>query len=172
MEEKAAVVATLKGRFENAPLVVLAGFQGISVRDVTAFRRAMRGSGLHVQVVKNTLGRRAVTETPASLLGDRFVGNIAVVFSNEDPIASARALREHLRAYPKIEVRCGCFDGAVLTPKEVDQVAELPSREQLLSQLLGVLVAGQRQILGVVQAPARDLLGVLSNHAANLEKAG
>jgi large subunit ribosomal protein L10 len=172
MDQKTSVVASLKGRFANAPFVVLAGFAGLTVAEMTDFRRALRAGGLHVQVVKNTLGRRAVVETPSSVLGDRFVGNIAVVFSGEDPIASAKLLRDQLRDRPRIEVRCGCFEGAVLTPAEVAKVADLPSREQLLAQLLGVLVGGQRQILGVLQAPSRDLLGVLSNHAANLERAG
>ncbi len=170
LPEKIVVVEALRSRFSASPLVVLAGFKGSTVLELQAVRRSLQASGLHFEVVKNTLCQRALADTSLRDLGDRFAGNIAVVFSAEDPVASAKALRDVLRTSPKIEVRCGYFDGAVISAEEVGAVADLPSREQLLAGLLGVIIAGPRQVLGVLQAPARDLVNVLSNRAAQLEE--
>ncbi len=170
LEEKSVVVEELQGRFASAPLVVLTGFSGSTVADLQGFRRAIAAQGMHFRVVKNTLCRRALAGSSKEGMADRLTGNTGVVFSGEDPVAAAKLLREQFRALPKLEVKCGFFDGAVLAPKELEAVADLPSREQLLSTLLGTIIAGPQQLLGVLQAPARDLLGVLSNHAANLEK--
>lgn len=167
---KAQFVDDIRGPLLGAPLLALADYKGITVAEVDAFRRACEAKGLRYQVVKNTLCRRALEGSEREGLGQFFKGNIGVVFSNEDPIASAKALREMLKDSPHLKVQAGYFDGEVLSPAAVDKVADLPSREELLSMLLRTVQEGPRQVLGVLQGPARDLLYVLNNYAAKLEE--
>ena len=105
-------------------------------------------------------------------LGPLFKGNIGVLSANEDPQRMAKLLKETLKENEKLIVRAGYFDGGVIDEKGVLAVADLPSREQLLTTLLRTIQGGPQQLLGVLQAPARDLLFVLQNFAKKLEDAG
>jgi len=168
--EKARVVEELRTHFESAPLIVLADFKGITVKNLDKVRRNCEKGGVKFQVVKNTLCERAVQGTEKETLAAHFRGNIAVLFSGSDPIGSARLLREQLKENDKLVVRAGFFEGDVLDAKGVVAVADLPGREELLSTLLRTIQEGPRQVLGVIEAPARDLLYLLNNYANKLEE--
>ncbi len=168
--EKARVVEELRSHFEAAPLIVLADFKGITVKNLDKVRRSCEKGGIKFQVVKNTLCERAVQGTEKEKLGNHFRGNIAVLFSNSDPIGSARLLRDQLKEHDKLVVRAGFFEGDILDGKGVTAVADLPGREELLSTLLRSIQEGPRQVLGVIEAPARDLLYLLTNYASKLEE--
>ena len=169
LDQKKAFVADIRERFEAAPLIVLTDFIGSTVDEMNQFRRACEPDGVHLQVVKNTLCRRALEGTPHQDLVEHFRGNVAVLFSGEDPIAAAKMLKAQLKSNENLEVRSGYFEGDVLDAKEVLAVAELPSREELLVKLLRTLQQPPRLVLGVLQAPARDLLYLLRNYANTLE---
>lgn len=172
LEDKAREIDDLKRRFEASPLVVLADFKGITVKELDKVRRTCEKAGVHFQVVKNTLCWRAVQGTDKEKLADHFRGNIAVLFSTEDATATAKMLRDQLKDAEKLSVKCGFFDGDVLDAKQIVAVADLPSREDLLATLLRTMVTGPEQLLGVLEAPARDVLLVLHNYAAKLEADG
>lgn len=169
-EIKQQFIDEIRGRFEAAPFVVLTDFKGVSVKEMNQFRRACEAKGLHFEVVKNTLCKRALAGTAKEPLAKHFRGNIGVFFSGDDPVGAAKMLKEELRTNEKLVVKAGFFDGDVLDSEGVSGVASLPSREELLVTLLRTIQEGPRQILGVIRAPARDLLYLLQNYASKLEE--
>lgn len=171
-EQKAEFIDEIRGRFADAPLVILTDFKGSTVEQMDALRRASESNGLHFQVVKNTLCRRAIAGTEKEPLSPYFRGNIGVLFSGDDPVATAKVFKDQLKANQNLVVRAGFFDGDVFEGESVMAVAELPSREELLVTLLRTITEGPRRVLGVLQAPARDLLYLLSNYAKKLEDQG
>ncbi|MFK7927191.1 MAG: 50S ribosomal protein L10 [Myxococcota bacterium] len=171
-ESKVEFVEQVRERFANAPLVILTDWKGSTVAEMDALRRACEPVGVHFEVVKNTLCRRAVEGTEMEGLAEHFKGNIGVLFAGEDPIAAAKLYKAQVKENDKLICRAGFFEGDVLDDKAVVAVAELPSREELLVGLLRTLQEGPRQVLGVIRAPARDLLYLLNNYANKLEQAG
>lgn len=168
--EKTEFVDQVRGAFAEAPLVILTDFKGSTVAQMDAVRRRVEEAGASFRVVKNTLCRIAVADTDKESLSPFFRGNIGVVFSGEDPVATAKVFRTLIKENEKLELRAGFFEGEVIDAKAVDAVADLPSREELLAKLLGTLQEAPRQVLGVLQGPARDLLYLLNNYAAKLEE--
>lgn len=168
-QEKAAQVEDLHRRFAATPLVVLADFKGSTVAQLDAVRRGCEKSGVYFQVVKNTLAVRALEGTGKESLGDHFRGNIGILLAKEDPVSTAKLVRQYAKEYEKIVVRAGYFDGDILDQKGVESVADLPSKEQLQATLLATLQAGPQQLLSVLQAAPRDLLYLLQNYSAKLE---
>lgn len=167
--QKAEFIESVREAFAAAPFVILTDFKGSTVLEIDRIRRATEEAGGKFQVVKNTLARIAVTDTPADGLGAHFRGNIGVVFAGDDPIGVAKVFRQLRKDNDKLETRAGFFEGDVLDAKGVDAVADLPSREELLSKLLATLQEAPRQVVSVLQAPARDLLYLLNNYAAKIE---
>lgn len=170
--EKSEFVTEIKGRFERAPLVILTEWIGSNVDQMNKFRRGGEALGVHFEVVKNTLCRRAIAGTPHEGLAPYFKGNVGVLFSGDDPIAAVKFYKDSIRENEKFAPRGGWYEGEIFDQKAVLSVADMPSKAQMLAQVLGLLQAGPRSILYVVQAPGRDLLNVLSNHASKLEAAG
>lgn len=171
-EQKTEFIEQMQQRFVAAPFVALTDFKGATVAQLDAVRRASEKAGVHFQVVKNTLSRRAVLGTEKEPLGPLFRGNIGVFFSSDDPIAAAKLVKDQAKANEKLVVRGGYFDGTLLDAKGTLDVATLPSREELFSTFLRTLQEGPRQVMGVIQGPARDLVYVLSNYANKLEDQG
>lgn len=169
LQEKAAKVDQLRERFAAAPLVVLTDFKGVTVKQIDRVRRGCEAVGVRFQVAKNTLCVRAIQGSEKEKLSSYFSGSTGVIFSSQDPIATAKLLKGQLKENEKLIVRAAFFEGDILDQKGVVAVSDLPSREQLLSNLLGTLQEGPRQLLGILQAPGRDVLGVLSNYASKLE---
>jgi large subunit ribosomal protein L10 len=171
-EMKAEIVDAIKGQLAKASFVVLTDFKGSTVAQLNTLRRNFEKNGVQFQVVKNTLARRAIAGTEHEPLAPLFKGNIGVLSASEDPQRMAKLLKETIKDNDKLIVRAGYFDGGVLDQKGVLAVADLPSREQLLTTLLRTIQEGPRQIVSVLQAPARDLLYLLQNFATKLEERG
>ncbi len=172
--QKAELVDGLAVRLAETPLVVLADYRGITVNEVTALRRDIRATGAEYKVIKNTLLRRAIAGTDKEDMGQFLSGMTGVVLSGEDPIATAKSLRDltkDLQKDQRFVIKGGWFEGDALDADAVKKVADLPSREELLSLLLRTIQEGPRQVLGVVQAPARDLMYLLKNYETKLEEA-
>ncbi len=165
---KAEFVSSFSDRIAGAPLVVLADYRGASVENTNALRRRLEKEGITWTVVKNTLARRALVDTPFEGLSQHFVGMTAVAISGDDPVGTAKVLREVLDPKNPIQVKAGYFDGEILDAAGVKAVASLPSREELLVMLLRTIQEPARQVLGVIQAPARDLLYLLKNYESKL----
>jgi len=168
--DKEQFVAEIRSRFETSPLVILSDWKGSTVDQMNELRRACEPVGVHFQVVKNTLCKRAVEDTDLASLAEHFKGNIGVFFSGEDPTAAAKLYKDRRKENDKLVCRAGFFEGTLLDEAGVEAVASLPSREELLVTLLRTMQEGPRQILGVMQGPARDLLYLLNNYAAKMEE--
>lgn len=171
-QEKAQVVDDIRGRFEGAPFIALTDFKGSSVKQMDTLRRTFEERGVQYTVVKNTLAKRAIAGTDHEPLSAYMVGNTGVLFSGEDPIDAAKALKDQLKENKHLVVKAGFFEGDLLDDQGVAAVAELPSREELLVMLLRTVQEGPRRIMGVIRGPARDLLYLLSNYAKKLEDEG
>lgn len=170
LEQKKAFVEDMRTRMSASGLLILTDFKGSTVDELNSLRRACEQADVQIRVVKNTLCKRAIAGTDMEALAPHFKGNIALLLAGEDPIAAAKLFKAQLKENEKLEPRAGFFEGDVLDPAGVAAVAELPSREELLSLLLRTIIEGPRQVMGVIRAPARDLLYLLQNYAEKLEK--
>lgn len=169
--EKAEIVKAFGSGAAKAPFILIAEYRGTKVSEINGFRRELEKHGMQYKVVKNTLARRAFGDAGIKGLDGKLKGMTGVVFSNEDAIGSAKVLRDLLKTLPTIQVRAGYFDNSVIAADAVKVVAEMPSREDLLSQLLATLQEGPRLLVSVIQAPARDLLQLLKNYENKLADA-
>jgi large subunit ribosomal protein L10 len=172
-ESKEATIAGMSDRLRQVPMVVLANYRGTTVADITAFRTQLRKNGMHYQVIKNTLARRALSGTALDgKLDVHLKGMTGWIFSNEDAIGTAKFLRDISKNYKTLEIKGGFFDGATLDAEGVKKVADLPSKEELRSQLLATIQEAPTKFLRVLQAPGRDLVYLLANYANKLENPG
>lgn len=140
IEDKKAVVAEVVAEVNKAQTIVLAEYRGITVSSMTALRSAARASGVHLRVLKNTLARRAVAGTPFADLASQMTGPLVYGLS-EDPVAAAKVLNDFAKSNDKLVIRAGMYDGQVLDKAGVVSLASIPSRDELLAKLMGVMQA-------------------------------
>ena len=173
--QKEAFVANISKRLGAAPLIMLADYRGVTVAEIEAVRRQLAEHGVSYQVIKNSLASRAIAGTEKEPLSELMTGMTGFVISGEDPIAAAKAVRETIKPFAKLEkftIKGGFFDGELLDGEAIQKVADMPGREELLVMLLRTIQEGPRQVLGVIQGPARDLVNLLMNHENNLSEDG
>lgn len=140
LEQKQALVAEVSAEVAKAQAIVLAEYRSLSVGHMTDLRKKARSSGVYLRVLKNTLVRRAVADTPFSGLSDKMVGPLAYGIS-ADPVAVAKVLHEFSRENDKLVIKGGAMPNVVMTPKQVGDLARMPSRQELLAMLLGTMQA-------------------------------
>ena len=139
--EKEKIVTDLHQRLERSKAVFLADFTGLNVEAVNKLRRDLQQRGDEFQVVKNTLLRRAVQDTPAAGLAKTLTGPCGLTISFQDPVASAKVLADFAKEREKFVFKGGMLQGKVLAAEDIGQLARMPSREVLLGQMLSSLVA-------------------------------
>jgi len=152
LNDKKAVVAEVAAQVASAQTITIAEYRGIEVGDLTVLRRKARESGVYLRVLKNTLVRRAVAGTPFAGLADHMVGPLIYSVS-ADPVAAAKVLSDFAKTNDKLVLKAGSYAGNVLDKAGVQALASIPSREELLSKLLGVMkapVAGFAVCLGAL----------------------
>jgi len=140
LQEKQAVVAEVAKQVAGAQAIVMAENRGMAVADMTKLRAKARASGVYFRVVKNTLVRRAVAETPFATLADKMVGPLAYGIG-PDPVAVAKVLNDFAKGNDKFVIAGGAMPGQVMSAKEIAALASLPSREELLARLAGTIQA-------------------------------
>jgi large subunit ribosomal protein L10 len=140
LEQKQAVVAEVSAELAKAESVVLAEYRSLRVGEMTELRRKARSSGVYLRVLKNTLARRAVVDTPFKELSDKMLGPLAYGISS-DPVAAAKVLHEFARGNDRLVIRAGAMPNVVMTPQEVADLARMPSREELLGTLMATMQA-------------------------------
>lgn len=154
LDDKKAVVAEVSAQVADAQTIVVAEYRGIQVGDLTKLRAKARQSGVYLRVLKNTLVRRAVAGTAFSPLADQMVGPLIYSIS-ADPIAAARVLHDFAKTNDKIVIKGGAYSGNLLDKAGVQALASIPSREELLAKLLGVMLAPLSGFVGGMAALAK-----------------
>ena len=140
LEQKKAAVAEIGAQVATAQAIVLAEYRNLPVGDMTALRKKAREAGVYFRVLKNTLARRAVADTPYKELADKMSGPLAYGIS-VDPVAAAKVLHEFAKANEKFVIKAGAMPGAMMTPQQVAALASMPSRQELLAKLVGTMQA-------------------------------
>jgi len=140
LEQKQALVAEVSAQLAQAQGVVLAEYRSLRVGEMTELRRKARGSGVYLRVLKNTLARRAVADTPFKGLAEQMVGPLAYGISS-DPVAAAKVLQEFAKGNDRLVIKAGAMPNVVMSAKEVVSLALLPGRPELLARLLGTMQA-------------------------------
>jgi len=155
LDEKKAVVAEVCAEIAKAQGIFVAEYRGLEVGRMTELRAKARKSGVYLRVLKNTLARRAVAGTPFEKLAEQMVGPLVYGISS-DPVATAKVLNEFAKANEKLVIKAGAMPNAVITAKEVKALASMPSREQLIAQLLGTMQAPVAQFVRTLnEVPSR-----------------
>jgi len=169
--EKQKDLDNLKNELARVSTVILTTFQGITVQDDTKLRRAVQAAGGKYQVVKNTLAQRAGAGTPAENLLKNLSGTNSIAYTTSDPVALAKALTKIAKDVPAFQFRSGVVEGRVISIAEIQQLANLPSKEELISKIMFLLNAPAQRIALALNALPRNIAVVVSE-AAKAEKFG
>lgn len=140
LDDKKAVVAEVSAQVAKAQTIAVAEYRGIEVGDLTQLRKKARESGVYLRVLKNTLVRRAVAGTSFEGLSAAMTGPLIYSMS-QDAVAAAKVLNDFAKTNDKLVLKAGCYSGKVLDQAAVKALASIPSREELLAKLLGVMQA-------------------------------
>ncbi len=140
LEQKKAMVAEVSAQVGDAQAIIVAEYRGLEVGVMTDLRAKARNAGMYLRVLKNTLVRRAVKDTPFEKLAESMIGPLIYGISS-DPVASAKVLNDFAKANDKFVIKAGGLPNSVISAKEVSALANLPSREQLIATLLGTMQA-------------------------------
>jgi large subunit ribosomal protein L10 len=161
LEQKQAVVAEVAKQVANAQAIVMAENRGMPVGAMTQLRAKARASGVYFRVVKNTLVRRAVAETPFAPLADRMVGPLAYGIGS-DPVAVAKVLSDFAKGNEKFVITGGAMPGQVMSAKEIAALASLPSRAELIAKLLGTMQAPVAKLVRTLNEVPSKLVRTLA----------
>ena len=158
---KAVIIEAVKARADKASFAVITDFKGMTVEELTNLRVVLRNAGGEYLVVKNTLARIALTDGTHNAIKDKFHDNCGVAFGFDDPVAVAKALSDFAKQSKLFELRCASLDGKALNAAQLDALAKLPGREQLLGQLLGTMNAVPTNFVSLFANVVRGLLYAL-----------
>lgn len=154
--EKEGIVADVQAKFEKSKTVVLADYRGLNVEEVTDLRKKMREAGIEFKVIKNTMTSRAAKAANIEGLDAYLAGPTALAFSYDDHVVAAKILADFAKNHKNLELKAGVLDGKVIDFESVKALAELPSREILLTKLAGLFQAPMRGLVTVLSGPLRN----------------
>jgi large subunit ribosomal protein L10 len=172
-QQKQKDLDNLAEQFKQANAAMLVSFKKMTVAKDQELRRQLREAGVTYSVVKNTLARKAAAGTPLEPMADQFKGVTAVALSASDPVGLSKAISKFAKANPEIfSFKVGLVEGKVLELKDVESIANLPSREELLSKMLFLINAQAQRLVTVIQAVPRNLAVVMEQVRAQKEAQG
>jgi large subunit ribosomal protein L10 len=161
----------LRAQLANVSTVILSTFQGITVEQDTQLRRTVESAGGHYQVVKNTVAERAAEGTFAEGLLKNLKGTNSIAYTKTDPVALAKILTKVAKDTPAFKFRAGWVEGRVISIQEIGQLAQLPSKEELISKVMFMLNAPAQRVATVLAAVPRNL-AVVTSEAVKANKFG
>ncbi len=171
-EQKVEQVELLTEKLKKTKVAVLTDYRGLTVSQMQDLRSRLRGGNVEYRVIKNTLARRAAEAAGVPALESELKGPIAIAFGYDELGVPAKLINEFIRATRlKLEVVGGLVEGRVFNRDQIKQLADLPSREVLLAQLLGTLQSPVAQLVGIMQTPVQQLIGVLNAYKEKVEAA-
>ena len=162
LEDKKALVAEVNEVAQRAQSVVAAEYRGLSVAKLTELRAKARASRVYMRVVKNTLARRAVAGTQFECVGEKLKGPLILAFSVDDPGAAARLIRGFAKDNNKLVPTLVSLGGSLLSGEDLERVANLPTRDQALAQLMGVLTAPIGKFVRTLAEPHAKLVRTIA----------
>jgi large subunit ribosomal protein L10 len=169
--DKASAVSELTDDFRNSAATVLTEYRGLTVSQITELRRSL-GKQTKYSVSKNTLAKRAATDSGIEGLDKLFTGPTALAFVSGDPVEAAKSLRAFAKAHPVLVIKGGVFEGRALTADDVNKLADLESREVLLAKLAGAMKGNLSKAAATFQAPLSQAVRLVDALRAEREKDG
>ncbi len=162
LEDKKALVAEVNAVAAKALSVVGAENRGLTVAQMTELRAKARAQGVFMRVVKNTLARKAVAGTPYECISPALKGPLVLAFSNDDPGAAARVVKAFTKDHEKLVATLVSLGGQLLGPKDIEKVASLPTREQALAKLMGLMKAPISKFVRTLAEPQAKLVRTIA----------
>jgi large subunit ribosomal protein L10 len=161
--QKQEMVTTLAEQVAKSPTIYVTDFTGLNVAHITDLRRRLRAVGVEYVVVKNTLAKRALTESQRQEGGleQHLAGPTALVLAGADPVSAAKVLTDFAKEFEKPAIKIGLVEGKPITSAQVKHLAALPSKQQLLAQLGGAFQAPMAGFLGVLNGLLYAMVGAL-----------
>jgi len=156
IEQKKQIVTEIADKLKASKSTVVVDYRGLNVAEVTELRKQLREAGIDFKVYKNTMTRRAAEVAELSGINEALTGPNAIAFSDEDVVAPAKIINDFAKKHEALEIKAGIIEGNVATAEEIKALAELPSREGLLSMLLSVLQAPIRNLALATKAVAEQ----------------
>ncbi len=171
-QSKQQLVEQLSETLKTATLMIAIDYRGLTVGQMNKLRQGLRqAEGKNdLLVVKNTLMRLAVADTDFAEVSDLLVGPNVLLFAYEDPVSPTKALVEAAKTMPKLEIKGGVYSGKAITVEKIQELAKMPSREEALGMLAGVLAAPMRNLAGGLAAIPRSLVNALAQLRDQKEK--
>lgn len=160
--DKQEVIDQIKDQFQKSSSAICVDFRGVNVEKITQFRKQIKEASGNYQVVKNTLARRAIAETPFKELGQFLVGPTGIVFCQGEPMDPAKVVTNFTKeTNGALQVKGGMVDGTVFDAKGIEQVSKLPSRQEMLAQLVSSLQSPLSGLVGTLQGVTREFVYTL-----------
>ncbi|NIR60564.1 MAG: 50S ribosomal protein L10 [Gammaproteobacteria bacterium] len=162
LDDKKAIVAEVNEVAAGAASAVAAEYRGLSVEEMDALRRTAREAEVYLKVVKNTLAKRAVAGTDFECMQEGLEGPLMLAFSRGDPASAARVVHDFAKQHDRLRVKLVAIGGRMLGPGEVARLATLPTREEALAQLMGVMRAPVEKLVRTLAEPQAKLARTLA----------
>jgi large subunit ribosomal protein L10 len=154
-------VQDIKSKFDNSNAAILTDYRGLNVAEATELRKQLREADIEYKVLKNTLTKIAIKDSELDDLNDFLEGPTAVAFSESDPVAPAKILSQFAKEHNNLEIKAGVLEGKVVNIEQVKVLADLPSREELLAQVLRAMQGPVSGLVNVLQGNIRNLVYAL-----------
>ena len=162
LQQKKELVEDLRSAAEGAVVAAAADYRGLNVKEMTDLRSRARGAGVTLRVVKNTLSRRAVKDTPCENLAEALNGPTLLAFSDDDPGSVARLFKDFARQHEALEPRGFVLDGVLYSGDQTDRIATLPTLDEARAKFLGALKAPMQKLVATLAEPQARLARLLA----------
>jgi large subunit ribosomal protein L10 len=163
--QKETEIDVLRSEFNSSGNAFVVSFQGLTVEKDQQLRRQLREAQLSYRVVKNTLAQRAVENTPLGGLSDQFVGPTAIAYSEKDPVGLAKVLTKFAKENAQFKFRAGVVEGRVISVRDIEALATMPSKEELISKIMFLVNAQAQRLATALAGTARNLAVVVNEIA-------
>ena len=165
-QAKAETIEDLKGRLSGVKTVMLAEYRGLTVQQLSDFRKQLRAVSAEYKIVKNRLARLAIGSSELKALGGELQGPTGLILGKGDPVSVAKAVHTFAKTNQALVIKAGFVDGQLLQANGLKALADLPSREALRAQIVGTISGPLTQLVSLLQAPHRELAYILSQRGA------
>lgn len=162
LEQKKAIVAEVADVASSAYSAIAAEYRGLSVGQMTELRKQARNNGVYLRVIKNTLARRAVENTEFECMSEGLTGPLVLAFSQEDPGAAARVIKDFVKANKALEVKLVAIGGKLLGPEDLETLAKMPTYEQAISMLMSVMKAPVQKLAATLNEVPSKLVRTIA----------